>query len=120
MKRVLVDSSIWIGYFRGLDEVKVLNVLIDNNAVCINEMILAELLPALMMKKENKLIKIMNSIERMKLEIDWIGITQMQVINLKNGINRVGFPDLIIAQNAIQNNVELFSLDKHFVLMKRE
>jgi len=34
---------------------------------------------------------------------------------MKNGINKVGIPDLIIAQNAIKNNIPLFSLDKHFL-----
>ena len=119
MKQILVDSSVWIGYFRGLEEAKKLNYLIDNNAIVINDLILSEIVPSLFMKKENKVIDLLNSIEKIKLEIDWIGIRQMQTINLKNGLNRVGIPDLIIAQNAIQNKFELFSFDKHFELMKK-
>ena len=38
---------------------------------------------------------------------------------LRNGINKVGIPDLIIAQHAIQNNCSLFSLDKHFAFLGR-
>jgi predicted nucleic acid-binding protein len=119
MKQILVDSSVWIGYFRGIDESKKLNMLIDNNVVCINDLILSEIIPALMMRKENELVKLLSSIEKMKLDIDWVGIRQMQIINLKNGLNRVGIPDLIVAQNAIQNKIELFSFDKHFELMKK-
>jgi hypothetical protein len=119
MKSILVDSSVWISYFRGVDDSSKLNKLIDNNAICINELILSEIIPSLVMKKENEVISLLNSIEKIKMEIDWIGIRQMQVINLKNGLNRVGIPDLIIAQNAIQNKVELFSFDKHFELMKK-
>ena len=119
MKSILVDSSVWISYFRGVDDSQNLNKLIDNNAICINELILSEIIPSLIMRKENEVISLLNSIEKLKLEIDWIGIRQMQVINLKNGLNRVGIPDLVIAQNAIQNIVELFSFDKHFELMKK-
>ncbi len=41
----------------------------------------------------------------------------MQTQNLKNGINKVGIPDLIIAQNVIDNNLELYTFDHHFKLM---
>ena len=37
---------------------------------------------------------------------------------LKIGLNGVGLPDLIIAQNAIQNDCEIFSKDNHFRLME--
>jgi predicted nucleic acid-binding protein len=119
MKQILVDSSVWIGYFRGIEESTKLNILIDSNVIATNELILSEIIPALVMRKENELIKLLSSIEKMKLDIDWVGIRQMQVINLKNGLNRVGIPDLIIAQNAIQSRAELFSFDKHFELMKK-
>jgi hypothetical protein len=34
------------------------------------------------------------------------------------GINGIGIPDLIIAQNAIQNHCAVYSLDNHFKMMK--
>jgi predicted nucleic acid-binding protein len=37
---------------------------------------------------------------------------------VKNGLNGIGIPDLIIAQNAKQNNCEIYSFDSHFKLMK--
>jgi predicted nucleic acid-binding protein len=120
MNKILIDSSVWISFFRGNEEANNLNILLDKNMVCINDLILSELIPPLMLKKENELIRLMNSIERLKMEIDWIGIIQIQVLNLKSGLNRVGIPDLIIAQNAIHNNVQLYSFDKHFELMKKE
>lgn len=87
--------------------------------ICTNDLIMTELVPSLIHKKENELVNLLNSIEKIKIEIDWVGITQMQVQNLKNGLTRVGIPDLIIAQNAIQNKLVLFSFDKHFELMKK-
>jgi hypothetical protein len=41
----------------------------------------------------------------------------MQTLNLKKGINKVGISDLIIAQNAIENDLELYAFDKPFTLM---
>jgi len=49
---VLVDTSIWIDYFRGGDVSKGLNYLIDENIVVINDIILAELVPYLIIKKD--------------------------------------------------------------------
>jgi predicted nucleic acid-binding protein len=119
MKKVLVDSSVWIGYFRGIEEAKHLDQLLDTNTVFTNDLILAEIIPSLLLRKEKELVDLMGSIEKIRLDIDWIGLIQYQVLNLKNGLNRVGIPDLIIAQNAIQNGIQLFSFDKHFDLMKK-
>ncbi|AAS10694.1 MULTISPECIES: PIN domain-containing protein [Treponema] len=114
---VLVDTSVWIEYFRGNEQVKNLNDLIDSNTLAINDLILTELLPFIIQKKENKLKKLLLNLDRIKMNIDWNGLIQMQTLNLQNGINKVGIPDLIIAQNAIQTNLHLYSLDKHFKLM---
>lgn len=39
-------------------------------------------------------------------------------MNLKNGINKVGIPDLIIIQQVVDQKISLFSFDKHFKLMQ--
>jgi predicted nucleic acid-binding protein len=114
---VLVDSSVWIEYFKGNEKAKSLETLIDLNAVCINDLILAELLPSIRHKKEKELGELILSVSRAPMEVNWDSIINMQTLNLKNGINRVGIGDLIIVQNAIDNGFELFSLDKHFELM---
>jgi len=45
---------------------------------------------------------------------DWEGIRNYQVSCLKSGSNGIRIPDLLIAQNSIQNNVPVYSIDKHF------
>jgi predicted nucleic acid-binding protein len=119
MNKILVDSSVWISFFKGTTEGKLLFPLLDSNSACINDLILAELIPSLNHKKEMILVGLLKSIERIKMEIDWEDIIHMQTINLKNGINKVGVPDLVIAQNAIQNKIRLFSFDKHFEIMRK-
>ncbi len=84
-----------------------------------NELILAELTPPLLVRGERKLVSVLNAIERIPLSVEWDGIIQLQATCLRNGINKVGIPDLIIAQHAIQNELALLSLDKHFVLMRK-
>jgi predicted nucleic acid-binding protein len=118
MNNIIVDSSVWISFLKGREEARILFPLLDSNQLCINDLILAELLPSLALKKETQLAKLLQSIERIELEVDWGNIIKMQTLNLKNGLNRIGIPDLIVAQNAIQNGLRLLSFDKHFELMK--
>jgi hypothetical protein len=117
MKNVLVDSSVWIEYFRGNPAVAIVDDLIDQNQICINDLILAELVPFLRMKKEHELIGLLRSIRTIELDIGWEEIIKFQEMNLRNGINKVGIPDLILVQNVRDNGLELYSLDKHFSLM---
>ena len=118
MKKVLVDTSIWISFFKGEDSAKILFPLLDSNRICVNDLILSELIPSLKHRRENQIVDMIESIERIELKIIWSQITEMQILNLKSGINRVGIPDLIITQNALQNNLSILSLDKHFQSMK--
>ena len=114
---ILVDSSVWIEYFKGTKRAILVNELIDNNSLCINDLILAELLPAINQRKEVHLREMLLSVAKTEVKINWNQIVYMQTQNLLHGINKVGIPDLLIVQNAIDNNLQLFSYDKHFRLM---
>jgi predicted nucleic acid-binding protein len=116
---VLVDTSIWIDYFRGGDNSKDLDFLIDENLITTNDIILAELVPYLKIKKQTKVIALLREVNRTPLEIDWEEIVEFQVKCLKSGANGVGIPDLIIAQNAKQNHSKIYSIDKHFRLLRQ-
>lgn len=118
MKSVLVDSSIWIDYFAGKPEAAVLDQLIDHNLICVNSLILAELTPALKLKRQHRLIELLNAVEEIPITIDWERIIEYQYSNLKHGINKVGLSDLIVLQNVIDHDLTLFSADKHFFLMQ--
>lgn len=114
---VLIDTSVWIDYFRGNGNSKDLDFLIDENLIAINEIILAELVPYLKLKKQTKVINLLHDVNKIPLRIDWNEIIEFQVKCLKSGTNGVGIPDLIIAQNARQNSCTVYSLDKHFRLL---
>jgi predicted nucleic acid-binding protein len=117
--RVLVDSSVWVAYLRGAGDLTIIDWLIEEALVVTNDLILAELTPPLLVRKERKLVGLLGEIERVSLTLDWDGIVGLQVVCLRNGINKVGIPDLIVAQNAIQNDLSLFAMDKHFALLAK-
>jgi predicted nucleic acid-binding protein len=116
--KIIVDSSVWIDYFRNGQNSGILDNLIDENLIAVNDLILTEIIPPLQLKKQTRIIDLLNEIENLELHIDWQQIRDFQYICLKKGINKVGISDLIIAQNAIQNNTSIFTLDKHFNLLK--
>lgn len=114
---VLVDSSVWIAYFKGDIQSQIINNLLDSNTLCINDLILAELIPSIQHKNEFELRDLLLEITAIPLDIRWHEIIEMQTINLKNGINKVGIADLVIAQQVKNSQVSLYTLDRHFQLM---
>jgi predicted nucleic acid-binding protein len=115
---ILVDTSIWIAYFRSGNNSEKLDFLIDENIIVINNLILAELVPFLKLRNQKRVIDLLHNIKKLKLSINWNQIIDFQFICLKNGLNGIGIPDLIVAQNAMQNEAEIYSHDNHFKLMK--
>lgn len=114
---VLIDSSVWIEYFRNGNNSEKVEFLIDENLIVINDLILAELTPFLKIRKQDNLIELLHNINKLRMDINWDQLIDLQYLCLQNGLNGVGIPDLIIVQNAMQNTSNIYSLDKHFVRM---
>jgi predicted nucleic acid-binding protein len=114
---ILVDSSVWIDYFRGGERTKNLDLFIELDLAATNELILTELLPFLRLQNEMEIFTKLDILPRIEFDIFWEGIREIQKLNLKRGVNNVGIPDLIIAQQCIDKNLELWTFDKHFRLM---
>jgi predicted nucleic acid-binding protein len=117
MNSILVDSSAWIEYFKTCKEFHFIDELIDNNTICTNDLILCELLPSIMHRKEKRLADLLASIPQIQIDVNWHEIRELQLHNLKQGINNVGIADLIIAQNCMCHDLWLVTQDKHFRLM---
>ncbi len=114
---VLVDTSVWIDFFRNKTNTT-LEQLIKEDIIVINDIILTELIPVLTLQNQKEVIESLKSIDLVPLHVDWGLIRNYQTINLQNGINKIGIPDLLILQQLIENNLTLFTLDKHFALMQ--
>ena len=115
---VLIDTSIWVDYFRGGGNSGKLDFLIDENLIATNDLILAELIPFLRIRNQSRVINLLMEVKKLDLSIDWSQIIEFQYLCLKNGLSGVGIPDLIIAQNAKQHQSKIYSMDNHFFLMK--
>lgn len=114
---VLIDSSVWIEYFRNGNNFEKVDFLIDENLVVINDLILTELVPFLKLRNHRNIIDLLFNLNRIPVDVDWCQLIEFQYICLKNGLNGVGIPDLIIAQNVAQHNCKFYSLDKHLLKM---
>lgn len=115
---VLVDTSIWIDYFKGGNNSILMNFFIDENLLVTNDLILTELIPFLKVRNETRVIDLLQKVQKLDLSINWNEIIDYQYKCLTNGLSGVGIPDLVIAQNAKQNDCKLYTLDNHFNLMK--
>jgi len=115
--KVLVDSSVWVDYFKN-SRPSVLGRLIEEDLICINEIIYTELAPSLIKQNEQEVLEGLQAIEKIPLRIDWEIIKRYKVLNLQEGINKVVIPDLIILQQVINEKLILFSFDNHFKLMQ--
>jgi predicted nucleic acid-binding protein len=113
----IIDSNIWIEYFNKRNYFdSVSELLIDNN-VYINKIILAELIPSARAKKESEFIDCLSGIELLELNINWDEIIEIQFQCINNGINKLGLLDIVIAQNAKQNDVGIFTMNRHMILL---
>lgn len=117
MQEILIDSSVWIDYFK-YGKNGFLDDLIREDFVVTNEIILTELIPYCMKIGQHELVESLQSLPLLPLNIDWQIIQLMQFKNLENGINGVGIPDLIILQQVIDRRIVLWTADKHFYAMQ--
>ncbi|HRU05545.1 MAG TPA: PIN domain-containing protein [Candidatus Brocadiia bacterium] len=89
--KTLVDSSVCVAYFRGERDLPDLDWLLEESLVVTNELVLAELLPALLARGEKRLAGLLREVDCLPLSIGWDRIVEMQLICLRNGVNKVAF-----------------------------
>ena len=70
----------------------IIDWLIEEGLIVTNDLVLAELLPALLLRGERRLAGLLRDVERLPLTLDWNGIIEMQVTCLRHGINKLASP----------------------------
>jgi predicted nucleic acid-binding protein len=119
---VLVDTSVWISFFRHADSAvsAQLKQLLKSGAPLYTGIIATELYRGAKSKREtDALDELLTSIECIETREDYFLMAgQLGHVLSKHGIT-VGTVDLLIAQISIANNLLLFSLDKHFAAVAR-
>jgi predicted nucleic acid-binding protein len=113
----LVDSCVWIDYSKYKKHFQEISDLLINNLSFVNKIILAELIPSARVFKEYDFIACLSGINVIPLNIDWEEIIEIQYECIKSGINKLGLLDIAIAQNARQNDMGIFSTNRHMILL---
>ena len=74
---VIVDTSVWVEYFRKGNDFGKVDFLIDENIAVINELILTELIPFLRLRNHLKLINLLKNINRKPININWDNLVEI-------------------------------------------
>ena len=119
MQNYIADSCVWIDFFKNDRHYETIINLIKNDNLYMNGIVLAETIPSSKKRNEIKTIQTLSLIKKVPLSIDWDEISEIKYLSIKNGINDIGLLDIAIAQNAKQNNMGIFSTDKHFKLLQK-
>lgn len=122
MSEFLIDTSIWIEFFRGREAVvqDFLLPLIDRDKIHYDGIILGELLVGAFSQREYNFIK--ENFEGFKhLETDKGTFEEAGRIGCKLRRKGISVPitDLIIAAHSLKKNLVLATTDPHFQLMKK-
>jgi predicted nucleic acid-binding protein len=113
---ILADTSIWIEFFRTRSDVgEYLASMLQNNLVWTCGIVLFELLQGIRSEREKAVI-----LESMQ-ELPYIEMTQslwnksaaLSVLIRQKGLT-LPHSDIFIASIAIEHNLAIFTLDKHF------
>lgn len=120
--RVLLDTSIWIDYFRKRDDIhERVDRLIDSGRVCCLRLILAELIQGARSEKEIEVIKDMTRafpvIEESSDSWEKAGLLSFR---LRKTGKSIGLSDCYIATVAMENRVSVYTRDEHFAEIQSE
>jgi predicted nucleic acid-binding protein len=112
--KFVLDSNIWIEIHRGNTKIrKYVGPFIENNHVCLVDVITTEILRGAKARKDFETLKVAFS------DFPQISTSWARVSELGFRVARQGFSppliDLYIAQSVQETNRTLVTLDKHFV-----
>lgn len=116
-ERILIDTSVWIDYFRNQSALFVDFVaeLVKNHEICVPQIVLAELMQGA--KSEKELSVIAEFMEAFTIigqtDQTWVKSGRLSYELRKKGKN-VNLTDCYIAVMAQENNCAVLTLDRHF------
>jgi len=121
MSRILVDSSIWIEFFRRPEAPAsvVLDQLLANRLVCTTGLVKAEVVPGARSARDFRRLRTLFDALPLAQEREgfWTHLIRFRRRLHLEGIFGIGIPDLIVATVAIQNRKLVFTADEDFPRM---
>ena len=121
-RKLLVDTSIWIEYFRGrLSDAAVIEQKLGQGTVFVTGPIVAELLQGVRTSAEaDELRRCIDAIPYAECTLaDWLTAGEMAFTLRRKGIT-IPLTDLIIAAVAKRIGAAVYSRDKHFARIRRD
>ena len=116
-ERILIDTSVWIEYFRGrsADLAGYVGQVARNREICVPKIVLAELLQGAKSEKELAVIgKFMDAFTILdQTDRTWFNAGKLSFELKKKGRN-VSLADCYIAVIAQENDCAVLTLDQHF------
>ena len=113
---VLVDTSVWIVYFRAADPsiVRTLDVLIDEDAVATLPPIRLELISGCRRSERAGLIRCIDALHQLSVsDGTWTAAEDLALGTRRHGVT-LGAVDLLIAAACDAHQVPLWTLDRDF------
>ena len=114
--RILVDTTIWIEFFRGRSRVgDRLEILLMDNFVCICGMVMFEILQGIKLEGEkSKILTLLAGLPYVEMtKALWQRAAVLSASLKKSGVS-LPLSDIFIATIAIENDLSVFTLDNHF------
>jgi predicted nucleic acid-binding protein len=118
--RFLIDTSVWIDYFKGQDQLFLEKVdeILTYHSVYVPAVVIAELIQGAKSEKEISVIE--SFIDAFTIidqtENTWLKAGRLSFSLKKRGLT-VNLVDCYIAVLAVDNDCAIFSLDEHFKLI---
>jgi predicted nucleic acid-binding protein len=120
--RFLIDTSVWIDYFKGQDHpfLEKVDEILTYHSVYVPKVVIAELIQGAKSEKE---ISVIESFVEAFTIIDqtdntWLKAGRLSFSLKKKGLT-VNLVDCYIAALAVDHDCTIFSLDEHFQLIGR-
>ena len=118
---VLVDTSIWIDFFRKKEAIcNQLNQLVEEKRATTVKLVIAELIQGAKQEKEIEVINELDSVIPTLAELSdtWKKAGKLSYDLRKRG-KVIGLTDCYIAVMTSEHNAQLFSLDQHFKVISK-
>ena len=114
--KILVDTSVWIEYFRNNPEITgIIDTELSNNNICITGPIITELLHGVKTEKElNLLSDHIDALSWLECGIEEWKKAGLVSFKLRKSGYTVPVSDVIIAVVAISNDACVYTMDSHF------
>ena len=113
---ILADTSVWIEFFKPQSAIgKKLESFVIKNSVCLCGTVLFELVQGVRSEEEKaKILEALSDLEYLEMTRSlWEKAGTLSASLKKKGLN-LPLSDIFIAAIAIEHNLQIFTLDKHF------